>query len=109
MGSKVCFDPKHRFLIFNFRFFQGSHLCDTKGCISKQHLIVETQKVNLSRRHCFGIMIQMHQNSSGVGCITELKPCVHGRSPKRSLDEELRYSCRKIQAVITEDKHVFYK
>jgi hypothetical protein len=55
-------------------------------------------------------MMQIHQNNVGAGFITQVKPCVHGRNPEKSLGEQYQYSCRKIHAVITEDKHVvFYK
>ncbi len=48
-----------------FPFVVGSPLCDTKGCISKNHLIIKTSEENRSRQKCFGIIIQMYEKSSG--------------------------------------------
>jgi len=48
-----------------FPFVVGSPLCDTKGCISKNHLIIKTSEENRARQKCFGIIIQMYEKSSG--------------------------------------------
>ncbi len=91
-------------------FSVGSHLCNTKGCISKHHLIVESAAANTSRNNCYGILMQVHENTSGVGCITLVKPCVHGRNKEKTDKEQMQDSCRKIRAVITKRHHtVHYK
>jgi hypothetical protein len=80
-------------------------MCDTVGFISEHHILVEKLEVNSSRRLCHGILLQIHRNSFGVGRITMIKSCAHGKGLGRDMDEE-QYSCRKIRTVITEDKHV---
>ncbi len=54
--------------------------------------------------------MQVHENTSGVGCITFVKPCVHGRNKEKTDKEQMQDSCRKIRAVITKRHHtVHYK
>ncbi len=81
-------------------------MCDTIGCISEHHLLIETGKVNMTRQGCHGVVLQIHRSSYGVDCITDIEPCIHGEKTKSNMDQKLKYSCRKIRAVITEDKHV---
>jgi hypothetical protein len=76
------------------------------GCISENHLVVETRQENVSRRECFGVIIQMYQTSSGNYCITQIKPCKHGRKLKTDLQQQLKYSCRKIRTSIAADQYV---
>jgi hypothetical protein len=80
--------------------FLASHLCDTIGCISEEHLLIETQEINLSRRDSIGVMLRIHESNSGVRCIVQIKPCIHGRKLATNLDEQLNYSCGKLQTTI---------
>ena len=85
----------------------GSHLCDTFGCIRAKHLRIETRELNASRKDCFGIILQIHRNSSGVDTVTNIKPCKHAQDQERSMDEQLDNSCRKIYVVLVKDNDVF--
>lgn len=92
-----------------FSFILASHLCDTKSCISEEHLIVETQEENTSRRDCFDVLIEIHQNNFGAHYITKTKPCIHGRKLKNSnIKEQLEHSCRKIRTTILTDEDIKY-
>ncbi|CAF1390120.1 unnamed protein product [Adineta steineri] len=64
--------------------YRASHLCDTTGCLSESHIIVETEEQNDSRRFCQGIFLHIYQHSNGN---------------KKSF----KYSCRKIKIMITDD------
>jgi hypothetical protein len=44
-----------------FSFVVALHLCDTKGCISEDHLITATKEENISRELCVVVFIQMYQ------------------------------------------------
>ncbi|CAF3840105.1 unnamed protein product [Adineta steineri] len=84
----------------------GSHLCDTYGCVSKRDVIIESEEINQSRQTCFGVLLQVHQSGSDIGCIVKIKPYLHGRKLNTNLHDQLKYSCRKIQVVILEHAHV---
>ncbi|CAF1203541.1 unnamed protein product [Adineta steineri] len=84
---------------------EGSHLCSTLGCVSKQHIIIESEEDNQSRQTCFGVLLQVHQSGSDIGCIVKIKPCFHGRKLNTNLHDQVKYSCRKIQVVISEQEH----
>jgi hypothetical protein len=84
--------------------FIGSHMCDTIGCIEEDHLLIETHAINQSRQRCHGVTLHIYRNKSGTGHILQLKPCSHGRKQQGSMDDQLNYSCRKIYAIISEDK-----
>ncbi|CAF1210212.1 unnamed protein product [Adineta ricciae] len=86
---------------------QCSHLCDTYGCLRTKHLRIETRELNMSRRYCFGIILQIYRNSAGVDTVTNIKPCKHGQDQERSMDEQLDNSCRKIYVVLVTDKDLF--
>ncbi|CAF1491769.1 unnamed protein product [Adineta steineri] len=45
--------------------YRASHLCDTTGCLSESHIIVETEEQNDSPRFCQGIFLHIHQHSNG--------------------------------------------
>ncbi|CAF0928432.1 unnamed protein product [Adineta steineri] len=62
---------------------QGSHLCNTMGCISGEHLGIEKEDVNVSPRNCFGIVLQIHRNTAGADTVTNIKPCVHGKNKEK--------------------------
>ncbi len=89
-----------------FLFVVASHLCDTEGCISKDHLIIEKKEENLSRKHCSGVIMQMYQNNSGNYCISQVTPCKHGRKLKTNLQQQLEHSCGKIRTRIAADQYI---
>ncbi len=89
-----------------FSFVVASHLCDTKGCISENHLVVETRQENISRQNCFGAIIQMYEKSSGNYCITQVKPCKHGRKLKTNSQQQLEHGCHKICTSIAADQYI---
>ncbi|CAF1203152.1 unnamed protein product [Adineta steineri] len=72
--------------------YTGSHLCDSTGCLRKEHLELELLSFNLSRKVCPGVMLLVVGDT-----ITDVYPCVHGRThPKLETDgDELEYACRK--------------
>jgi hypothetical protein len=80
-------------------FFSGSHLCDTKRCVSEEHLCIETQAVNLDRRSCQGIVVHIYENTNGEYIILQIDPCRHGEQHEEANGDFLKYSCRKIRAV----------
>ncbi|CAF1486451.1 unnamed protein product [Adineta steineri] len=85
--------------------YNGSHLCDTYGCVSKRDVIIESEEINQSRQTCFGVLLQV-QSGSDIGCIVKIKPCIHGRKLNTNLQDQFKYSCRKIEVVISEHEHV---
>jgi len=73
------------------------------GCISKTHLCVETSEQNYQRNHCKGIRIHIHRHATGESILSQVDACIHGKTHKKANGDELKYSCRKIQAIITDD------
>jgi hypothetical protein len=63
--------------------------------------------MNRSRRDCFGIILQIHRNSAGIDCITNINACIHGEDEEKTMDEQLDNSCRKICALIVTDNDVY--
>jgi hypothetical protein len=77
------------------------------GCISKDHLVIETNEENVSRQNCFGVIIQIYKTSSGNYCISQIKPCQHGRKLKKAdLRQQLEHSCRKIRTSIAAAQYI---
>jgi hypothetical protein len=103
--TKVYFFS-NKILPYIFLCSTGSHLCDTTSCIEDTHIRVETQDTNLSRKQCFGVLMQLHRDKSGIGCITYIKPCPHGRNNNKIMGQQLDDSCRKIQATIVTDDNI---
>ncbi|CAF1475165.1 unnamed protein product [Adineta steineri] len=87
--------------------YQASHLCDTKGCLSESHLIVETFEQNQARKSCQGIFVHIHKYSDGKKEIIQVEPCQHGIG-YRSEPDPFKYSCRKMKIMMTDDNKLKY-
>ena len=81
----------------------ASHLCDTNGCISKDHLCIESAEVNQQRKHCQGIAVHIYENTAGEFLIIQIDPCRHGELHAKAANDFLKYSCRKIRAILLKD------
>jgi hypothetical protein len=87
----------------------ASHLCDTKNCLRREHLIIESMKENASRRSCPGvILILQPQGPSKPKKIMQIKPCHHGINHQKAKGNFLKFSCRKIQVMIEDDSSIQY-
>ncbi|CAF1363968.1 unnamed protein product [Adineta steineri] len=86
--------------------YSGSHLCDSRGCLRKEHLEVELYSFNSSRKYCPGVMLAVAGDT-----ITDVYPCVHGRThPKfKTGADELEYACRKVRVAKYPGKFFFNK
>lgn len=75
-----------------------SHLCDTLGCCSGNHLQVETRhRTNLVHQRCRGVLLLVHRSVIIQEC-----PCSHADMSK-SFNDRLYTSCRKIQIVVVDE------
>ncbi|CAF0745837.1 unnamed protein product [Adineta steineri] len=56
-----------------------SHLCDSLGCVLKDHLRVESMEMNISRRDCEGIILSIIPAiTTSPPHIKKATPCEHG-------------------------------
>ncbi len=78
-----------------------SHLCDTIGCISKKHLLIEPAARNRQRTRCKGIIIYIHEITASEYIIMQVDPCEHGEQHTKANGDYFKYSCRKIQTIFT--------
>lgn len=95
--ARLNIDFPHEFM---FCMTSGSHMCDTKGYLAKQHLVVETWVVNNRRRLCTTILLHIHDNP-----LIHFSPCPHGN---QYLNDPLQYSCRRIQTIITNQSDFWF-
>jgi hypothetical protein len=84
-----------------------SHLCDTIGCLSKEHLCIESAAINNQRSLCQGILLHVHEITAGEFLIMQVNPCDHDEKHPDANGDYFKYSCRKIQAIII-DKDDFF-
>ena len=83
--------------IFYF-FLLASHLCDTRSCILKDHVVLEAFKTNNSRTKCAGIILTIReQTATSPAHILKATPCQHGLNHIKSNGNHFMFSCRKIQ------------
>jgi hypothetical protein len=84
-----------------------SHLCDTKGCIRKEHLAVESCSINLSRQGCQGVTLMLRsQGQLTPKKILEVYPCYHGINRPDANGNYLTFSCRKIEVMIQDQASI---
>ncbi|CAF1466114.1 unnamed protein product, partial [Adineta steineri] len=58
---------------------QASHLCDSMHCILKEHIVVESNEVNQSRKDCRGITLSIiPATTTSPSHIDIATPCRHG-------------------------------
>ncbi|CAF0763670.1 unnamed protein product [Adineta steineri] len=76
----------------------GPHLCDTKGCVLAEHLVIENFDVNLSRIRCEGVTLLIrHGNETLAGRIIQATPCRHGINGD---DDGFKNICRKLKIYV---------
>ncbi|CAF0765931.1 unnamed protein product [Adineta steineri] len=76
----------------------GSHLCDTNGCVSTEHLFIENFDVNLTRIRCEGVTFLIRLgNETSPGRIIQATPCRHGINGD---DDGFKNSCRKLKIYV---------
>jgi hypothetical protein len=68
------------------------------GCLSKDHLCMESREVNQQRKYCDGIYVHIYKNR-----ILQVTPCDHGKQHEEANGDFLKYSCRKIKAIFLTD------
>ncbi|CAF0967189.1 unnamed protein product, partial [Adineta steineri] len=57
---------------------EGSHLCDTIGCVLKEHIVLEPHEINISRRDCGGIKLSIiPATKTSPPQIRKATPCRH--------------------------------
>lgn len=72
-----------------------SHLCNTAGCCSGEHLQVETlHRENLVRQRCRGVLLLVHNS-----VIVQEQPCSHA-DMTQPFNDQILSSCRKVQIVV---------
>ncbi len=71
------------------------------GCISKQHLCIESAARNKQRICCKGIVIYIHEITASEYIIMQVNPCEHGEQHPEANGDYFKYSCRKIQTIFT--------
>jgi hypothetical protein len=86
------------YIIHILLFPLASHLCDTNGCISKDHIVLETLELNYSRKQCQGIILTIFP-ATAQPHIFKATPCQHGLKHPQSNGDDFMFSCRKIQFV----------
>jgi hypothetical protein len=75
----------------------ASHLCDTNGCVSKNHIIMEAFAINEQRARCDGITLTIRPATATTAAhIIKATPCKHGENNKSNSDP-FKFSCRKIK------------
>jgi hypothetical protein len=81
-----------------FFFFLASHLCDTSGCLSKDHIVEESFTINNSRKPCKGVTLTIRPPTATTPAhIIKATAFKHGVN-KNGIDP-LKLSCRKIKIV----------
>jgi hypothetical protein len=86
------------FSFYLFLFFLASHLCDTNGCISKKHIVLEPIEINQNRKKCQGIILTLcPATATSPPHILKATPCDHGLNHTESNGDNFLFSCRKIQ------------
>jgi hypothetical protein len=73
------------------------------GCLSEDHICMESQKVNHSRSYCEGIYVTIYENTAGELLIIQVTPCQHGLQHEEANGDFFKYSCRKIKAIFIND------
>ncbi|KAK9253194.1 zinc-binding loop region of homing endonuclease-domain-containing protein [Lipomyces tetrasporus] len=56
--------------------YQASHLCHQTNCINPDHLVVETQQVNLSRKMC-SVKVNVKTSVNGRDYFLKAEECPH--------------------------------
>ncbi|KAK9351662.1 zinc-binding loop region of homing endonuclease-domain-containing protein [Lipomyces doorenjongii] len=56
--------------------YQASHLCHQQNCINPDHLVVETQQVNLSRKMC-SVKVNVKTSVNGRDYFLKAEECPH--------------------------------
>ncbi len=88
------------YFILQFYFYLASHLCDTVGCLSADHICSESREINNKRKECDGIIVHIYESTAGEFLILQVDACQHGEQRKQQANgNSLKYSCRKIKAV----------
>ncbi|CAF0898026.1 unnamed protein product [Adineta steineri] len=88
---------------------QGSHLCDTNGCVLKAHIVIESMEVIQSQRDCGGIMLSIiPASTTSPPQIGNATPCRHGINYKNSNEDDFLYSCRKVQCIFLDKLSVAF-
>ncbi|CAF4294045.1 unnamed protein product, partial [Adineta steineri] len=60
---------------------EGSHLCDSNGCVLKEHIVLESHEMNISRRDCEGIILSIiPATTTSPPHIDMATPCRHGKN-----------------------------
>jgi hypothetical protein len=79
------------------RLLLASHLCDTNGCLSKDHIIKEAFAINEQRARCGGIILTIRPATrTSPAHIIKATPCKHGENNKPNGDS-FEFSCRRIK------------
>jgi hypothetical protein len=92
-------------IIHSSLMFLASHLCDTKGCVSDKHLVLESFVTNDSRARYDGIMILIRlATPTSPARIVKSQPCEHGKKYSKDNGDDFEYSCRKIRVIIMSAK-----
>ncbi|CAF1228292.1 unnamed protein product [Adineta steineri] len=88
---------------------QGSHLCDSNGCVLKEHIVLESYEMNISRRDCEGMILSIiPATTKSPPHIKMATSCRHGVNYKDSNGDDFLYSCRKIQCVYLDEFSVAF-
>jgi hypothetical protein len=87
--SIVYLEPYIHFLCSS-----GSHLCDTNGCLRKDHLELELFSLNASRKVCSGVVLMVAGD-----IIIDVNPCVHATTHPnyKPGGNDLDFSCRTVR------------
>jgi hypothetical protein len=85
----------------------GSHLCDIKGCVSADHLIMEDFSFNLSRQKCQGALLFLRgAGSTSPAQLIQSTACRHGvvnLLSDSNEDDGFKSSCRKLKIFFQDD------
>ncbi|CAF1433495.1 unnamed protein product [Adineta steineri] len=99
-------DPSFTNLINRKNEKNGSHLCDTNGCVLSEHLVIENFDINLSRSRCEGVTLLVRpRNETSPGQIFQAAACRHGINDD---DDDLKNSCRKLKIYVQDESSINY-
>ncbi|CAF1221798.1 unnamed protein product [Adineta steineri] len=96
--------------VFNKQIIKTcSHLCDSLGCVLKDHLMVESHEMNISRRDCEGIILSIiPASTTSPPQIRKATPCRHGINCRDSHGDHFLYSCKKVQCIFLDESSVAF-
>ncbi|KAK9429741.1 zinc-binding loop region of homing endonuclease-domain-containing protein [Lipomyces doorenjongii] len=74
----VCYLTKSEDDVHNllYRGYHASHLCHQRGCINPDHLVVETEDVNYSRKMC-STKVHTKTSVNGRDYLANAEDCPH--------------------------------